>query len=124
VLVTDLINAPNVDMVKNQTFKKIDLPVMAGVKFGPVRVGLGPVGSYMIQSESFLDDLQDDMEGEFNKVAFGYQAGIGVDVWKLAVDLRYEGNLSKLGDGVTIGNYTAGFDTRNPQFLLSVGLFF
>lgn len=122
VQIEDLVNG-GVNL-KDQSFKKLDIPVMVGMKFGPARVGVGPVASYVIKSDSPLDELTGDVEQTFKNASFGYQAGVGLDLWKLAVDLKYEGNLSKLGDGVNVAGFEAGFDTRNPQWILSIGIFF
>jgi hypothetical protein len=42
----------------------------------------------------------------------------------LAVDLRYEGSLSKLGDGMTIGGQKCNFDSRISQWVFGVGYWF
>jgi hypothetical protein len=122
VQIEDLVNGGV--SLKDQSFKKLDIPVTVGMKFGPARVGVGPVASYVIKSDSPIDELTGDVEQTFKSATFGYQAGVGLDIWKLALDLKYEGNLSKLGDGVNVAGYEATFDTRNPQWILSLGIFF
>jgi hypothetical protein len=61
---------------------------------------------------------------QWNKATIGYQAGIGLDVGKMALDVRYEGNLSKFGTGIDTGNTTTSFDTRLNQIIVSIGFFF
>lgn len=113
----------NTETIKKQKFSRIDIPVIVGWKFGPARVGLGPVASIIVSDKSALKDYT-GYEEQFNKATFGYQVGVGLDLWKLGVDLRYEGSLSKLGDGVKLGGQTRSFDSRNSQLLASVSLYF
>ncbi|SDB94118.1 porin family protein [Williamwhitmania taraxaci] len=113
----------NTETIKKQKFSRIDIPVLVGWKFGPARVGVGPVASIIIADKAVLKEYT-GYEEQFNKATFGYQVGVGLDLWKLGVDLRYEGSLSKLGDGVKIGGQTRSFDSRNSQVLASVSLYF
>ncbi len=115
--------AASTETVKKQKFSRIDIPVLVGWKFGPARVGVGPVASIIIADKAVLKEYT-GYEEQFNKATFGYQVGVGLDLWKLGVDLRYEGSLSKLGDGVKIGGETRSFDSRNSQVLASVSLYF
>ena len=65
-----------------------------------------------------------DIEQEFSAATLGYQAGVGLELANLLVDVKYEGNLSKLGDGVTIAGRDYSFDQRMSQWILSVGFLF
>jgi hypothetical protein len=106
-----------------QTLNRIDIPVMVGFKLKILKLEVGPVASFIISDNSDLESItQYDMQ--WNKATIGYQAGIGLDVGKIALDVKYEGSLSKLGTGITIGNTTTSFDTRLNQIIVSVGLFF
>ncbi len=115
---------------ETQKFNKFDIPVMVGWKFGPARVGFGPVATILVsENDGLKDKLQEltnqAVENNFNSATFGYQVGVGLDILKtLTIDLKYEGNLSKLGSGITLGDTNYSFDQRNPQFIMSVGLFF
>lgn len=114
---------------ETQKFNKIDIPVLVGWKFGPARFGIGPVASIMMSEKDGLkdrfEDFTGDAESNFKKATFGYQVGIGLDILKkITLDVRYEGNLSKLGSGITLRGQDFNFDQRNPQFLFSAGIFF
>ncbi|MBA7575126.1 hypothetical protein ES708_16947 [subsurface metagenome] len=105
-------------------FKKLDFPVMVGYKFGPARLQLGPVASFIISSKADLFDAA-GYEEKYKSTTFGYQAGVGIDILKkVTFDFRYEGNLSKLGDGMTIGDEDFNFDSRPDQLIFSLGIFF
>jgi hypothetical protein len=112
--------------IREQKFNKIDVPIIAGWKFGPARIGLGPVASIMVsESESYNGFSLTNVSSDFKKATFGYQVGVGLDIFKFAtLDLKYEGNLSKFGSGVTIGGVERKFDQRNPQWIASLGIFF
>lgn len=113
-----------------QKFNKVDIPVLVGWKFGPARLGLGPVASFMLSENDGLKDKLSELSNEiadnkFSKATFGYQVGVGLDILKkVTLDIRYEGNLSKLGNGISLGGKEYRFDQRNPQFIFSAGLFF
>jgi len=108
-----------------QNFNKLDIPVMAGIKLGPVRLNVGPVATVQIGSPKALinDPSFSDM---YKGATFGYQAGAGFDLFKkLTFDVRYEGSLSgKFGDAVSIGGQSFKLDSRQPSVLLSIGWMF
>ena len=122
IRIEDLING-GTPVIKDQVFNKIDIPVMAGYNFGFFRLEGGPVASIIINSKSELKDIT-GYEEKFNNATFGYQIGFGIDIFKIILDFKYEGNLSKLGDGVMIGGQEHSFDTRASQYIISLGLFF
>lgn len=109
--------------ILDQTFNKLDIPILAGMKFGPAKIELGPVASFLLKNKTDLLESATYKE-IYNKATFGYQAGVGLEVSKLTVDFKYEGNLSKLGSSVEIGGHTFSSDSRIHQFIVSVGLFF
>ena len=113
-----------VTKLKEQKFNQIDIPIMLGYKIGPARLQAGPIASIVLSSSSALKDYN-NYEEEFNGATWGYQVGVGLDIFKkVTIDVKYEGNLSKLGDGVKIGGETRSFDSRNSQLVASLGIFF
>ncbi|NOY36829.1 MAG: PorT family protein [Chlorobi bacterium] len=118
VKVTDI---NGVEDIKNMNFNRVNVPLLVGLNIGPLRLHGGPVGTFTISSTSDLFNYEDNLKA----ATFGYQAGIGIDLLKkITFDVRHEGNLSKLGSGVTIGGQDFTLDTRNPQWIFSLGLFF
>ncbi|WP_375581204.1 porin family protein [Marivirga tractuosa] len=92
---------------------KIDMPVLIGWKMGPFRINAGSVASFNLDDEVDFDNSV----SEYRSAVFAYQAGIGLDISKLIVDLRYEGNLS---NQAILGNDEG--KVRVNQIMLSVGL--
>ena len=114
---------------ETQKFNKIDIPVIVGWKIGPARLGLGPVASFNLSQSDGLKDKLNELvtettKNDFSKATFGYQVGVGLDILKFSLDVRYEGNLSKLGSGIKLGDKDYSFDQRNPQWIFSVGIAF
>jgi len=128
VLLTDVTAAQVYS--ETQKFNKIDIPVMVGWKLGPARIGLGPVASFNLSEKDGLKDKLNSLVAEtttnnFKNATFGYQVGVGLDILKkITLDIKYEGNLSKLGSGIKLGDNNYSFDQRNPQWIFSVGIFF
>jgi hypothetical protein len=111
------------DQITNLKYNKLDLPVLVGFKFGNFfRINAGPMFSLILNQDARdVNNTIDDVENNYNKAVIAYQAGIGVDLGNLLFDLRYEGNLSKLGESIEIANQSFPTDMKNNQILLSVG---
>lgn len=109
----------SVESIANQRIGRVDLPVLVGAKLGTLRLGLGPVGSVIISDKSELKDIT-GYETKLKSATFGYQVGVGLDVWKAGLDIRYEGNLSRLGDEIVVGGQPVKFDSRAQQIIFSL----
>jgi hypothetical protein len=115
-----LVDGQPVDELLEQKFTKLNIPVLLGVKFGPLRINAGPAASVLIAEPSDLTDI-----ATYKSATFGYQAGIGLDLFKkLTIDVRYEGNLNQFGESINIGGETFEFDDRTGALLIQVGLIF
>jgi hypothetical protein len=111
--------------VLNVNFSRIDIPVLVGVKLGPARLNVGPVGSFVLKESTDLTAIQPDFTLFTNTMTWGFQAGIGVDLFKkLSLDARYEGSLSQLGETLTVGGNDFALDARPSQWIISVGIWF
>lgn len=107
-------------VIYNQKFNKLNIPVLLGVKVGPLRLNAGPAASVMIS------DPKEIIQGAtYKRATFGYQTGLGFDLFKrLTFDLRYEGNLNQFGEEIEIGDQNFQLDDRTGALLLQVGLIF
>lgn len=110
--------------ILNVNFSRIDLPLLVGVKLGPARISVGPVGSYVLNEESDLSQIQPDYTLFTNSMTWGFQAGLGLDVSRITLDARYEGSLSKLGETLSIGGSDFTLDARPAQWIISLGIWF
>jgi hypothetical protein len=107
------------DELGKQRFNKVDLPILAGIKINKLKLGAGPVFTKVVGTKS--DILDEDVR---KSATVGYQLGAGLDFDKFNIELRYEGNLSKWGTGVKIGNSVYDFDTRMSQVILTTAFYF
>lgn len=121
-LIEDLKNmAP--PTVLEESYQQLDIPVLFGAKFGFLRMNLGPVGHLHLNSTSELTDI-DGYKSKFQEMTYGWQGGIGIDIRKVHIDLRYEGNFNKFGDHITISETNFNFDDQASRFMASVGFAF
>jgi opacity protein-like surface antigen len=111
--------------VAKQNFNKLDIPVMLGFKLGPLRINAGPSGSLLINSPKDLIS-NPDFKNNYNRMTFGYQAGLGFDLLNfLTFDLRYEGSLKKYQNQIqNLVGTKYNLDDRPNAFLFSVGIMF
>ena len=105
-------------------FNRIDLPLLVGVKLGPVRLNIGPVGSYVINESNEGSSADFDYQLYLNSMNWGWQGGIGLDLTKLSLDIRYEGSLSDLSDSVPEALQSYNMDPRPSQWIISLGYWF
>jgi hypothetical protein len=120
----------NTSSLINQDFKKLDIPIMIGLKLGPdafaLRVNAGPIASIKLSGNSVFESVANVQPTEdLKKATWGYQAGVGLDLLdKIGLDVKYEGSLTKLGDGVIIAGHQANFDSRTSQWVFSLAYYF
>ncbi|GAB3272150.1 hypothetical protein GCM10027347_43670 [Larkinella harenae] len=77
----------------------IDLPVLVGFRLGPLRINAGPMASLPVLGGNLKASFKEYTTQPFNQTAkkaqLGYQAGIGLSLAGMQLDLRHEGGLSK-----------------------------
>ncbi len=98
------------------SYVRLDFPVMIGFKLGPARLNAGPVASRVITNET------EGINISFQSGTFwGYQAGVGFDIWKVLIDLKYEGGFNFQTDQVIFAGRQFNMDSRTRQLILSLG---
>ncbi|RIA10062.1 outer membrane protein with beta-barrel domain [Flavobacteriaceae bacterium MAR_2010_72] len=102
--------------------KKLDAPMLIGIKvLGPINVFGGPAFQYILDTE-FDGVTINDVENEFT---VGLNFGIGLDLNKVGIDLRYERGFNN-NEATFINNNFGGassrIDTRPDQLILSLSL--
>jgi hypothetical protein len=124
IIIDDQTVTNNVESVQNLTYNKLDVPVMVGIKIGNIiRVNAGPTFSFILDQDIREEGTSviNNISQNYNEANVGYQVGVGLDISKLVIDLKYENNLSVLGESVTIANQTFPTDMRNRLFQLTLG---
>ncbi|WPP49873.1 porin family protein [Catalinimonas niigatensis] len=123
-IVIDEPGSSTINAVQDLTYNKLDVPVMLGFKIGPLlRLNAGPIFSMLLSNDARTDGTVDEIEQNYKDATVGYQVGVGLDISKITLDLKYENNLSALGESVTIPGVNQPFetDTRNQLIQLSLG---
>ena len=104
------------------TFQRIDVPVLAGKKFfGLLRVNAGPVFSNLLKADLNENNLTQNITETYRNNTVGFQVGVGVDIWKLIIDAKYEGSLMRFGNSISTNGQTFTTDARPSQWMISVG---
>jgi len=108
--------------IGKQKFQYIDVPVLVGLKFGPLRVNAGPTGHLFLNNTKDLFDVN-NYAANFSKISVAYTMGVGLDLGSFMLDVRYDDNLS---DNNPLVEFTEGFtlSTRPPRLSASVGFKF
>ncbi|MCF8236692.1 MAG: PorT family protein [Saprospiraceae bacterium] len=111
------------DEILSESFQYLDVPLMLGFDFGILNLQAGPVGHVFIHSSSDLDNIPGIQE-KWDDLSWGWQAGIGFDIWKFNLDLRYEGNLYRYGDHLTFFDDHYTLSNRPSRIITSLGFVF
>lgn len=91
---------------------RIDIPILIGTHISKkVRIQAGPVFNIPISNE--VGGLDND---QYNHGKIGYQAGIGIDIKKLLIDLKYEGHFSDISNHI----YGTAVKQRLSQIILGI----
>lgn len=104
----------------NVKFTNLNVPVLVGLRFGPKNLNLRVMaGPEYISRLSQNDNLSSSFNNAYNNFGnayksnmLGYQAGAGVDLGALSVDLRYQGDFD---------NYNSAYNQKQNLWALSVG---
>jgi hypothetical protein len=103
------------------TMQKLDAPILVGIKvLGPISVFGGPSFQYILDSE-FNNISTNNVKNDFS---VGLNFGIGLNINKVGIDLRYERGFSD-NEATFLENNainTSRLDTRPDQLILSLSL--
>ena len=119
------ITSKDVDLTANNVthtakYTSIDLPLLIGTKFGVlgngIRINTGPVISFAVnKDQSTGQAFSSATHLDYKDQNYAWQFGVGADVRRLSLDLRYEAGINKInndnGDKARINlfNLTLGY---------------
>lgn len=101
---------------------KLDMPVLLGYKLlGPLHIFAGPAFQYTLKNDLGDLDIQ-DVENDFS---VGLNAGVGVNLGKVGLDVRYERGFSEneaefIGNNIT--DISGRVDSRPSQVIFALSL--
>lgn len=118
--------------VRDENYQTLDFPIILGLRLGQVRIGAGPVGHLFMNLNSEIDDpVNDDQDflnehytSDFQTLTWGMHAGVGVDIWQLHLDARYEANFNEFGSHMKYYDRPYSFDAKPWRLIFSVGISF
>jgi len=109
--------------ILEEKFQYLDIPFLLGFKFGPLRLMGGPEGRVFINNASDLTRFE-DYDETFDDLEFSWLAGVGLDIWNLMIDVRYEGSFNEFGDHIRFGDQQFSFSDEPNRWIFSLGLLF
>ena len=105
----------------------IDLPLLLGVRLGPLRLNAGPMASLTVLEGNLKESLRQYGSQPFSETArqaqFGYQAGVGLKLAGMLLDLRYEGGLGDVQKALSLAP-AEGTSARLSLWQLTAGFGF
>ena len=143
----NLFNLPtgaNVNLTLNQM--NLQVPIMIGINvidldLITLRAQAGPTANFVLKSQTLFDktysvgeqrqeipNVTTDENFDTKTIAWGVQAGVGVDVWRLTLDINYNFGLSKMFEnlnGTTLGetfDFSNIDNTKQNLFMVTLGI--
>jgi hypothetical protein len=101
--------------IQKVRFNQLDIPLLVGLNLGKtVRLQAGPVMNYVLDvgTDPGAGNLVQAVVQDFDNRAWSYQVGGGLDLGRLALDVRY---------GSTFGKREVGFDLDGTTVPVHVG---
>ena len=103
------------DQTVNIDRNQVDIPILFGMKFAKIaRINVGPVASFATGDIKFDNQNAQSFQDDYRNSMYGFQAGVGLDIKSLTLDLRYEGNFGSISE-------MANESQRFSHVLFSIG---
>ena len=142
-----LFNLPtgaNVNLTLNQM--NLQVPVLIGINILDLdlitlRAQVGPTANFVLKSQTLfdktytingqqteLDNVTTDEDFDTKSIAWGLQAGLGIDLWRITLDVNYNFGLSSMFENLNGTSLGETFDfsnidnTKQNIFMVTIGL--
>jgi hypothetical protein len=109
-----------ISKVVTDRYQYVDIPVLFGLKLGPLRAYAGPEVHYFVNSYSNLAS-ENGFKEQIDKLNYGAIAGLGLNAGKLRVDVRYELNFTNFEDHILFNNEGIDFNSDDSRLTFSLG---
>jgi hypothetical protein len=107
------------------TLSYIDVPVLFGYKLLFLRLNAGPNFQFLVNAKQKATSVARDRtfsKDNFNNSNIGFQAGVGVDLLKISLDLRYDGSFGSIGkEIVTASGNKIDYSARSRMWQFTIG---
>lgn len=106
-----------------ETASTVHIPVTGGLKFGKLKLGVGPIFNFQIDRSNELStnyDIQDRSRG----LQMGFLGLVGYDINKhFSVNMKYEHSFSRIGDDYRYRGKMLPINSKLDYFTFSVAMF-
>ncbi len=109
--------------LQSESFQHLDIPLLIGFKTGILKIQGGPVAHIYLNNTSALGNIN-GYEEKFETANYGYQFGVGLDIWRFRLECNYEGNLHKFGDHITVDGNQYSFSAKPARIISTLGYAF
>jgi hypothetical protein len=103
----------------------IDVPILVGYKLTALRFYAGPNFQFLLAAnQKAPTSLKDPFfsKDNFNSASVGYQIGIGLNLQKIVLDVRYDGSIGDLGKTInTATGKSVNYSTRSNMWQFTIG---
>ena len=116
----ELLTAQTLASIRTERVSTIELPVLVAYRWGALRLQAGPVARSSVAQSSELLGIADYRYAP-DRVAIGYQAGIGLDIRRFLLDIKYDGSFDAGGSAVDIGGQRLDLSQGRNRTYLTLG---
>lgn len=107
------------NMIIEETFQNIEVPVTAGINLGNLRLGFGPIFSYNFKTDSDFLSLENTRVNK-SKLLTAFSAGIGYDYRNFHLDLKYVNGFNSVTEHISFDN--AKYDLKSTLNRIKLGI--
>ncbi len=111
------------DSIKSESYRHLNMPFLVGLDIGFLQIKGGPVGHYFLNSTSEMLELE-EYEEKWKNFDWGFQAGIGIKVSSVILDVRYEKNNNNFASHFTFNGEPYSFDQKDTRYIATLGILF
>ena len=106
-----------------ETASTVHIPISGGVKFGSLKIGVGPIFNFQIDKTTNLTDTY-DIQDRSRGLQMGFQGLVGFDLNKhFSVNLKYEHSFSRVGDDYRYRGKILPIKSKLDYLTFSVAMF-
>jgi len=120
--ITDAFQSTDSIRFQDENFFLIDVPLLAGLKLGPLRFQAGPIASVRLDKNSDLEELE-SYKRSFQTAKWAFQYGFGLDLGKLAIDVNRQNLISDSDDDITIAGETFELAGEGNFWIFAIALY-
>jgi Outer membrane protein beta-barrel domain len=105
--------------VKKDNISEFNFPLLLGFRIENFMFNGGIVGNYHLSNKSELKEFE-DYTTNFEKINWGWQAGIAIGTGPIGLDFRFENNPKKFGDHLAFLNSPTPYKNNSNRLIFSL----